>query len=142
VRGLDLNNLPGWDIGSVGYHGDDGRVWNSNTGIWGSVFRDGFGTGDTVGCGITLDRQRIFLTKNGTIIGELNHSRSGVCRVLMWLCRLASILLSIQVLRLFSECIPNGWNERERRPNHREFWNTPFRFRLSFVIRDLEPQRV
>lgn len=78
MRGLDLNNLPGWDVGSVGYHGDDGRVWNSDTGMWGSVFRDGFRAGDTVGCGITLDRQRIFLTKNGTIIGELNHSRSGV----------------------------------------------------------------
>jgi Ran-binding protein 9/10 len=57
VRGLNLNNLPGWDVGSVGYHGDDGRLWNSDTKMMTYIIRDKFGTGDTVGCGITLNRR-------------------------------------------------------------------------------------
>jgi hypothetical protein len=83
VRDLDLNKLPGWEVGSVGYHGDDGGLWNSNTNMTTCAFASTFGTGDTVGCGITLDRKRIFFTKNGIIIGGLHHSRSGRCRFLM-----------------------------------------------------------
>jgi hypothetical protein len=83
VRGLDLNDLPGWSIGSVGYHGDDGSLWNSDTYLTQCAFRATFGTGDTVGCGITLDRENIFFTKNGIIIGEFQISGSGGCRFLM-----------------------------------------------------------
>ena len=74
VRGLDLNDLPGWGVGSVGYHGDDGILRNSDTDMKIYAFRATFGTGDTVGCGITLNREKIFFTKNGIIIGELHHS--------------------------------------------------------------------
>lgn len=50
-RGFPLSGvMPGWDSFSVGYHSDDGHVFNGS-GI-GRHFGPTFGRGDVVGCGI------------------------------------------------------------------------------------------
>jgi hypothetical protein len=53
-----LDVLPGWTLGSWGYHGDDGKFYG-----------DKFGTGDVVGCHFSFDKGITF-TKNGTRLGK------------------------------------------------------------------------
>ncbi|KAJ2600571.1 hypothetical protein EV177_007121 [Coemansia sp. RSA 1804] len=65
--GLNIHRLPGWDIGSWGYHGDDGNVFGGDG--RGTGYGPRFTTGDTVGCGIDFMRQRIFFTRNGFFLG-------------------------------------------------------------------------
>ncbi|KAJ1907976.1 hypothetical protein LPJ81_000405 [Coemansia sp. IMI 209127] len=65
--GLSVHRLPGWDIGSWGYHGDDGHVFGGDG--RGTGYGPRFTTGDTVGCGVDFVRQRIFFTRNGFFLG-------------------------------------------------------------------------
>ncbi|KAJ2553733.1 hypothetical protein EV175_002831 [Coemansia sp. RSA 1933] len=65
--GMDSNRLPGWDIGSWGYHGDDGHIFGGDG--RGTDYGPRFTTGDTVGCGIDFVRQRLFFTRNGFFLG-------------------------------------------------------------------------
>ena len=59
--------MPGWELSSWGYHGDDGRLFaQSGTG---TTYSDTFGTGDLVGCHIAFDKGITF-TKNGTSLGK------------------------------------------------------------------------
>ncbi|ORX46066.1 SPRY-domain-containing protein [Hesseltinella vesiculosa] len=63
----DLNRLPGWDVGSYGFHGDDGHSFaGSGTG---DDYGPSFTTHDVIGCGIDFTNQTGFYTKNGTMIG-------------------------------------------------------------------------
>ena len=59
--------MPGWETGSYGYHGDDGRKFgnNASTGEWPL-----FETGDVIGCGFAMDRRAIFYTRNGELLGD------------------------------------------------------------------------
>lgn len=61
--------LPGWDMESYGYHGDDGAIYHGRgrqLGAFGSTF----GLDDTVGCGINYVDRSIFFTLNGKLLGE------------------------------------------------------------------------
>jgi hypothetical protein len=49
-RSVSLSRLPGWEVNSWGYHGDDGRAFASRG--TGESFGPTFTTGDVVGCGI------------------------------------------------------------------------------------------
>ena len=62
--------MPGWEKHSIGYHGDDGKLFYED----GAGFEYGpkFGTGDVVGCGI--DQKYCFFTKNGEFIGIANSN--------------------------------------------------------------------
>jgi hypothetical protein len=60
--------MPGWDSGSWGYHGDDGRLFSEDG--RGTPFGPTYGTGDTIGCGIDFQKKEISFTKNGVHIGE------------------------------------------------------------------------
>ncbi|GIL63043.1 hypothetical protein Vafri_17192 [Volvox africanus] len=63
-KSFKLTRQPGWEAGSFGYHGDDGKKF---IGLGnGEDYGPTFGTGDTVGAGIHLGRQELFFTKNGT----------------------------------------------------------------------------
>lgn len=63
-----VNMQPGWDRGSVGYHGDDGSLFAglSHSGFpFGPTWQDG----DSVECGLTLSGD-IFWRLNGKAVGQ------------------------------------------------------------------------
>lgn len=57
----------GWDKGSWGYHGDDGKLFIS--GEWTSYGRL-YAKGNIVGCGVDFDKEVAFFTLNGKYLGE------------------------------------------------------------------------
>ncbi|CEP00944.1 B30.2/SPRY domain-containing protein [Plasmodiophora brassicae] len=59
----------GWPSGgaSFGYHGDDGFKFHNDGS--GAAFACRFGPGDTVGCGVDWDRDAVFFTRNGDLVG-------------------------------------------------------------------------
>ena len=64
-----LNSFPGWNTGTLGYHGDDGKLFNAEG--WGKNFGPTFTTGDVIGCGVDFVNWKIFFTKNGELIGKI-----------------------------------------------------------------------
>lgn len=57
----------GWELGSYGYHGDDGNFFcSSGTGV---PYGPTFTTGDVIGCGYNMIDHTIFYTKNGHNLG-------------------------------------------------------------------------
>lgn len=73
----NLIEFPGWPpktsapkIQSWAYHGDDGGIYASNGKKWPIQFDKHYGPGDTAGCGLDVDAQRIFFTRNGVRIGK------------------------------------------------------------------------
>jgi hypothetical protein len=62
-----LEAMPGWEPSSWGYHGDDGKFYSGSD--EGTAYGDKFGTGDVVGCHITVGKGVIF-TKNGTFLSK------------------------------------------------------------------------
>ncbi|WRT63359.1 uncharacterized protein IL334_000264 [Kwoniella shivajii] len=73
-RGSNLRRLVGWDKGSWGWHGDDGRSFEGQG--RGERFSETWTTGDTVGCGVDLTSGRAFFTKNGKMMGHRFSSLS------------------------------------------------------------------
>jgi hypothetical protein len=71
-RRTALDKLVGWGEGAVGYHGDDGNIFVGNG--MGRSFGPLYGKGDTIGCGIDWINDRIFFTKNGSMIGSVQNT--------------------------------------------------------------------
>ncbi|KAH7086134.1 hypothetical protein FB567DRAFT_527277 [Paraphoma chrysanthemicola] len=73
--------LPGWERGSLGVHGDDGRKYVNDA--WGGIdFTTAFAPGDTVGIGMTFSMPRTPLsyeqTQQGRILDiEVFFTRNG-----------------------------------------------------------------
>jgi hypothetical protein len=65
--------MPGWDLHSFGYHGDDGGSYHAS-GIAQS-YGPKFGIGDVVGCGVDYEAQQIFFTLNGEFLGYAPFGR-------------------------------------------------------------------
>jgi hypothetical protein len=67
----NLNRQPGWSEGSVGYHGDDGRLFvvDSN-----GDSSKSFGKNDVIGCGYHKPSSMVFFTKNGKFNGHICKS--------------------------------------------------------------------
>jgi len=75
----DLDKQPGWGKDSIGYHGDDGRLFKSNG--HGRVFGPKCSAGDRIGVGATFEQIRdedptkptlpVFFTINGKEIGTV-----------------------------------------------------------------------
>ena len=59
---------PGWNMWTVGYHGDDGAIFEEEPY---ETHKTGckFGPGQTVGCGIDYDTEEYFFTREGEIVG-------------------------------------------------------------------------
>ena len=60
--------MPGWEEGSYGFHGDDGRRLTSYP-LFADRWLPEFGTGDIVGCGIFPGGVGGYYTKNGQYLG-------------------------------------------------------------------------
>lgn len=59
----DLDRLPGWEMYSFGYHGDDGHFFDcSGTG---KIYGPKFSKGDIIGVCWNLIEKTVFFTKNG-----------------------------------------------------------------------------
>ncbi|KAI1500799.1 SPRY domain-containing protein [Biscogniauxia marginata] len=67
TKGVSLSRPPGWEPDSYGYHGDDGDVYSG--GNVGKRYKDTFGPGDTIGCGINFRTGSVFFTKNANGLG-------------------------------------------------------------------------
>ena len=71
--------MPGWDDGTIGYHGDDGSICHKT----GSAVCETFGNGDTVGCmlyRIYVDNicfLRCHFTKNGENLKPVRYLENG-----------------------------------------------------------------
>ncbi|KAI6161984.1 hypothetical protein EDD17DRAFT_611081 [Pisolithus thermaeus] len=68
-REVKLSRLPGWEKNSWGYHGDSGTICSGERN--GTTFGTTFGVGDIIGCGIDFCQNRVFYTKNGTLLGTV-----------------------------------------------------------------------
>ncbi|KAK8844546.1 hypothetical protein IAR55_006393 [Kwoniella newhampshirensis] len=68
LKGTNSRRLVGWDKGSWGWHGDDGRSFEGQG--RGQKFSETWTTGDTVGCGVDFSTGRAFFTKNGKMLGH------------------------------------------------------------------------
>ncbi|KAI7891797.1 concanavalin A-like lectin/glucanase domain-containing protein [Mucor mucedo] len=62
-----LERLPGWDLESWGYHGDDGHSFGGSG--TGKNYGPCFTTGDVIGCGVNFSNSSAFYTKNGRHLG-------------------------------------------------------------------------
>lgn len=60
----------GWRTWSVGYHGDDGGLFEGKP-YAKRYTGHTFGPGDTVGCGIDYSLEEYFFTRKGEVIGML-----------------------------------------------------------------------
>ncbi|KAF0356169.1 SPRY-domain-containing protein [Gigaspora margarita] len=67
--GTPLDRMPGWGTGTIGYHGDNGRLYYERE--RGVNFGPLYTTGETVGCGINFFDNEIFFTKNGILLGKM-----------------------------------------------------------------------
>ncbi|KAF4617997.1 hypothetical protein G7Y89_g15008 [Cudoniella acicularis] len=64
------NAMPGWKPHSVGYHADDGGVYQED-GNESLCNQEPYGKGDVVGCGVSWRLGGYFFTKNGKLQGDL-----------------------------------------------------------------------
>ncbi|CEP11786.1 hypothetical protein [Parasitella parasitica] len=62
-----LDKLPGASSGSLGYHGQNGHIYQQNS--KGKSYGPSFAPGDVVGCGINFANNTVFFTKNGVSLG-------------------------------------------------------------------------
>lgn len=67
----NLNRLPGWEIDSWGYHGDDGYSFACSA--TGKAYGPKFSALDVIGCGINFRTGSAFFTKNGIFLGDAFH---------------------------------------------------------------------
>lgn len=65
---VELGKLPGWELNSWGYHGDDGQSFHERQ--HGEPYGPTFTTGDIVGCCLNFGINEVFFTKNGANIGK------------------------------------------------------------------------
>ena len=74
-RGYPMTRMPGWNRNSVGYHADDGKLYQENG--MGVAFGPTCTKGDRMGCGVDFASEdgsgylSIFFTKNDQSVGHL-----------------------------------------------------------------------
>ncbi len=60
-------SMPGTDGASFGYYGNNGKRYNASS--EGNSYGPTFGTGDTIGLGVT-NQGELYYTKNGSFLGS------------------------------------------------------------------------
>lgn len=74
--------MVGWGSGTWGYHSDDGKTFEGPTGS-GDPFGRACEEGDVIGCGVDFTNETAFYTKNGEIIGMLQHIVTFIKKILI-----------------------------------------------------------
>ncbi|KAF8446337.1 hypothetical protein L210DRAFT_2971217 [Boletus edulis BED1] len=69
TRDVKVSRLPGWEKNSWGYHGESGIICSGDKN--GLPFGTTFGVGDIIGCGIDFTQNKVFYTKNGSLLGSV-----------------------------------------------------------------------
>ena len=64
--------------GSIGYH-SNGRLFSGDES--GEDFGEEFGAGNIVGCGISFEKETIFFTKDGRMLGETRRGIKNVSTI-------------------------------------------------------------
>ena len=73
VRDVRIDQFPGWERYSFGYHGDDGSIYcESNDPTFES---EPFKTGDTIGLCLDFTNASLSFTKNGQVVKNVQLSR-------------------------------------------------------------------
>jgi hypothetical protein len=67
---FSLMRFPGCERHSYGYHGDDGRLYID--GGRGDAYGPRFRRGDVIGCGVQLERNALFFTRNGALLSVVS----------------------------------------------------------------------
>ncbi|KAF9243743.1 hypothetical protein BU15DRAFT_86190 [Melanogaster broomeanus] len=78
-REVKVSRLPGWEKNSWGYHGDNGTIFSGDKN--GTSFGSTFGVGDVIGCGIDFTQNKIFYTKNGSLLGMVFDNVGKECDI-------------------------------------------------------------
>jgi hypothetical protein len=73
------NNMPGWTVGDVGYHGDDGRVHCESEMV---NYAETYSTGDIIGCGFNIGGCSVYFTKNSRWLGKFVCDSYRIIRIL------------------------------------------------------------
>jgi Ran-binding protein 9/10 len=76
-KNVKLDKMPGWELGSYGYHGDDGCTFQENSHN-GERYGPKYGTGDVIGCCWDLVDDLVFFTRNGRPLATAFRSLKGV----------------------------------------------------------------
>ncbi|EKE42354.1 hypothetical protein ENUP19_0163G0006 [Entamoeba nuttalli] len=63
---IDRNAHVGWNNGTVGFHSDDGKLFNENGN--GVIFNEPYKASDVIGCGYIHEINCLFYTRNGMLI--------------------------------------------------------------------------
>ncbi|UKZ60422.1 uncharacterized protein TrAtP1_001702 [Trichoderma atroviride] len=63
-----VHALPGWNVWSVGYHNDNGGIYEQGSRPIATV--EPYGIGQTVGCGIDYESGQYFFTCDGAVFGD------------------------------------------------------------------------
>jgi Ran-binding protein 9/10 len=74
---VKLDKMPGWELGSYGYHGDDGCTFQE-TSHNGERYGPKYGTGDVIGCCWDLVDDIVFFTRNGRPLATAFRGLRGV----------------------------------------------------------------
>ena len=66
--------MPGWKCNGIGYHSDNGKLYNQKG--CGEKYGPTCGVGDRMGCGVDFDSEStdsvdVFFTKNGKQVGDI-----------------------------------------------------------------------
>ena len=72
--GSKINRMPGWEEHTIGYLGSDGKLYSGSQS--GFSFGPHFTTNDVIGCGILLNTNTVFFTKNGYLLGSTSPNLS------------------------------------------------------------------
>jgi hypothetical protein len=71
TAGADAEQLPGWAERTIGYHGDDGRMyWENADSEFATAIGPLFEVGAVVGCGLDEARAAVFFTHGGKFLCE------------------------------------------------------------------------
>ncbi|KAG9314703.1 hypothetical protein JVU11DRAFT_5512 [Chiua virens] len=79
TRDVKVSRLPGWEKNSWGYHGESGTVCSGDKN--GLPFGTPFGVGDIIGCGIDFTQNKVFYTKNGSLLGTVFENVGKDCDI-------------------------------------------------------------